>query len=105
MADNFDKSAILGSFLDEVDAYIPDIEAHLDQLQQVPDDETAIEEAYRRTHTIYGSAAMMEFNGLAQIAQGMETILDDALERRATLDQATIALCVVRVVGWRALRS
>jgi chemotaxis protein histidine kinase CheA/ActR/RegA family two-component response regulator len=92
MADNFDKSAILGSFLDEVDAYIPEIEAHLDQLQQVPDDETAIEEAYRRTHTIYGSAAMMEFNGLAQIAQGMETILDDALERRATLDQATIAL-------------
>jgi chemotaxis protein histidine kinase CheA/ActR/RegA family two-component response regulator len=92
MADNFDKSAILGSFLDEVDAYIPEIETHLDQLQQTPDDETAIEEAYRRTHTIYGSAAMMEFNGLAQIAQSMETILDDALERRAALDQATIAL-------------
>ena len=92
MAENFDKSAILGSFLDEVDAYIPEIEAHLDQLQQVPDDETAIEEAYRRTHTIYGSAAMMEFGGLAQIAQGMEMILDDALERRTSLDQATIAL-------------
>ena len=92
MADNFDKSAIVGSFLDEVDAYIPEIEAHLDQLQQTPDDETAIEEAYRHTHTIYGSAAMMEFNGLAQIAQGMETTLDGALERRATLDQATIAL-------------
>ncbi len=92
MADNFDKSAILGSFLDEVDAYIPEIETHLDQLQRVPDDESAIEEAYRRTHTIYGSAAMMEFNGLAHIAQGMELILDDALERRAALDQATIAL-------------
>ncbi|MGH2500937.1 MAG: Hpt domain-containing protein, partial [Ktedonobacterales bacterium] len=92
MADNFDKSAILGSFLDEVDAYIPEIEAHLDQLQQTPDDETAIEEAYRRTHTIYGSAAMMEFHGLAQIAKSMEATLDDALERRATLDQATIAL-------------
>ncbi|HEY7849689.1 MAG TPA: Hpt domain-containing protein, partial [Ktedonobacterales bacterium] len=92
MADNFDKSAILGSFLDEVDAYIPEIEAHLDQLQQTPDDETAIEEAYRRTHTIYGSAAMMEFGGLAQIAQSMEMILDDALERRAALDQATVAL-------------
>ena len=35
MADNFDKSAILGSFLDEVDAYIPEIETHLDQLQQI----------------------------------------------------------------------
>ncbi|HEY8322886.1 MAG: Hpt domain-containing protein [Ktedonobacterales bacterium] len=92
MADNFDKSAILGSFLDEVDAYIPEIEAHLDQLQQTPDDETAIEEAYRHTHTIYGSAAMMEFTGLAQIAKSMEATLDDALERRAALDQATIAL-------------
>lgn len=92
MADNFDKSAILGSFLDEVDAYIPEIEAHLDRLQQAPDDETAIEEAYRRTHTIYGSAAMMEFSGLANIAQGMEMILDDALEGRVTLDQPTVAL-------------
>ena len=92
MADNFDKSAILGSFLDEVHAYIPEIEAHLDQLQQVPDDETAIEEAYRRTHTIYGSAAMMEFSGLASIAQRMELELDDALERRTALDQPTIAL-------------
>lgn len=92
MADNFDKSAILGSFLDEVDAYIPEIEAHLDQLQQTPDDETAIEEAYRRTHTIYGSAAMMDFSGLANIAQGMEMILDDALERRAALDQPSVAL-------------
>ncbi len=92
MADNFDKAAILGSFFDEVDAYIPEIEAHLDQLQQAPDDETAIEEAYRRAHTIYGSAAMMSFGGLSTIAQGMEAILDDALERRATLDQPTIAL-------------
>ncbi|HEX8982755.1 MAG TPA: Hpt domain-containing protein [Ktedonobacterales bacterium] len=92
MADNFDKSAILGSFLDEVDAYIPEIESHLDMLQQVPDDESAIEEAYRRTHTINGSAAMMDFSGLAQIAQGMEMILDDALEQRSALDQPTIAL-------------
>ncbi|MGH2503413.1 MAG: Hpt domain-containing protein, partial [Ktedonobacterales bacterium] len=92
MADNFDKSAILGSFFDEVDAYIPEIEAHLDQLQQTPDDETAIEEAYRRAHTIYGSAAMMSFAGLATIAQSMEVILDDALERRAALDQPSIAV-------------
>ncbi|MDE3231498.1 MAG: Hpt domain-containing protein, partial [Chloroflexota bacterium] len=92
MADNFDQSAILGSFFDEVDAYIPEIEAHLDQLQQTPDDETAIEEAYRRAHTINGSAAMMSFAGLSSIAQSMEVILDDALERRASLDQSTIAL-------------
>ena len=91
-SEGFDKSTIINSFLDEVSAYIPEIEAHLDRLQIAPDDGEAVEEAYRRTHTIAGSAAMMDFHGLAHIAQGMEVILDGALEQQATLDAPTVAL-------------
>ena len=92
MTDNFDKSTILDSFLDEVTAYLPEIEANLDRLQQSPGDTEALEETYRRAHTIGGSAAMMDFPALAHVAQGMEEILSDALDRRAPLAGATIAL-------------
>ncbi|MEO7001961.1 MAG: response regulator [Ktedonobacterales bacterium] len=105
MADNFDKTAILESFLDEVNAYLPEIEAHLDRLQQAPDDMRAIEETYRRTHTINGSAAMMDFAALAHLAQGMEETLDEALERQSPLTAPTVALLrrsctrLTRIVG------
>lgn len=92
MADNFDKTAILESFLDEVNAYLPEIEANLDRLQQAPDDMRALQETYRRTHTISGSASMMEFHALAHLAQGMEELLDEALERQQSLSAPTVAL-------------
>src|SRR5215831_11065829 len=92
MANSFDKSAILESFLDEVTSYLPEIETNLDRLQQQPDDSETIEETYRRAHTIAGSAAMMEFAGLARVAQGMEDILGAAIDRHVGLDVPTISL-------------
>ena len=92
MANNFDKFAILDSFLDEVQSYLPEIQAHLDRLQQQPGDMDTIEETYRRTHTIAGSAAMMEFSGLAHVAQGMEDTLGEALDNQTPLDSPTIGL-------------
>ena len=92
MTDNFDKSTILDSFLDEVTAYLPEIEANLDRLQQSPGNTEALEETYRRAHTIGGSAAMRDFEALAHVAQGMEEILGEALDRGTPLAGATIAL-------------
>ncbi|HET8905553.1 MAG TPA: response regulator [Ktedonobacterales bacterium] len=92
MTDNFDKSTILDSFLDEVTAYLPEIEANLDRLQQSPGDTEALEETYRRAHTIGGSAAMMDFPALARVAQGMEEILSNAQDRGVPLTGAAIAL-------------
>ncbi|HEV2461121.1 MAG TPA: Hpt domain-containing protein, partial [Ktedonobacterales bacterium] len=92
MSSNLDKFAILESFLDEVNSYLPEIEAHLDQLQQHPANFEAIEEAYRRAHTIAGSAAMMDFYALSRVAQGMEEVLGGAIDRHEGLDAPTIAL-------------
>ncbi len=92
MANNFDKFAILESFLDEVKSYLPEIQADLDHLQQQPADFDALEETYRLTHTIAGSAAMMEFSGLARVAQGMEDTLGEALDRRGPLDPTAVGL-------------
>ena len=92
MSEEFDKSTILESFLDEVNAYLPEIEANLDRLQQDPGNTEALEETYRRTHTIGGSAAMMDFSGLARVAQGMEEQLGDALDQGIPLSGSTVAL-------------
>jgi chemotaxis protein histidine kinase CheA/ActR/RegA family two-component response regulator len=92
MSENFDKFAILESFLDEVTSYLPEMEANLDTLQQQPDDMNIIEETYRRAHTISGSAAMMDFGNLAHVAQGIEDILGHAIDAQASLDVPTIGL-------------
>jgi chemotaxis protein histidine kinase CheA/CheY-like chemotaxis protein len=92
MSSSFDKFAILDSFLDEVGSYLPEIEANLDKLEKVPDDVEALEEAYRRTHTISGSASMMDFPGLSRVAHAMEDVLGDALDEVLHLDQPALSL-------------
>ena len=78
MSNTFDKLSVLDSFIEEVNSYLPEIEANLERLAQSPGDMEALEETYRRTHTIGGSASMMDFPGLAHVAHGMEDILCDA---------------------------
>src|SRR6266513_1055054 len=92
MSNTFDKLSVLDSFIEEVNSYLPEIEANLARLAQSPGDMEAIEATYRRTHTIGGSASMMDFPGLAHVAHGMEDILGDILDDLATLDQSTIGL-------------
>jgi chemotaxis protein histidine kinase CheA/ActR/RegA family two-component response regulator len=92
MSNTFDKLSVLDSFIEEVNSYLPEIEANLGRLVHMPDDTEALEETYRRVHTIGGSASMMDFPGLAHVAHGMEDILGDVLDDLATLDQLTIGL-------------
>ena len=91
MSNTFDKSSVLESFLEEVNSYLPEIETNLERLAQLPDDMDALEETYRRTHTIGGSASMMDFPGLAHVAHGMEDILGDILDNLSPLDPPTLA--------------
>src|SRR5216684_2621141 len=92
MSDTFDKLSVLDSFIEEVNSYLPEIETNLDRLAQPPDDIDTLEETYRRTHTIGGSAAMMDFRGLSHVAHGMEDILGDVLDGLASLDPPTLGL-------------
>src|SRR5437588_6825508 len=97
MSDTFDKLSVLDSFIEEVNSYLPEIESNLESLAQLPSCTMscyidAIEETYRRTHTIGGSASMMDFPGLAHVAHGMEDILGDVLDGISTLDAPTIGL-------------
>src|SRR5436190_22704781 len=92
MSNTFDKLSVLDSFIEEVHSYLPEIETNLDHLAQSPDDMDALEETYRRTHTIGGSASMMDFLGLAHVAHGMEDVLGDALEEIIRIDESALGL-------------
>src|SRR5260370_9137882 len=92
MSNTFDKLSVLDSFIEEVNSYLPEIEANLARLAQSPGDMEAIEETYRRTHTIGGSASKMDFPGLAHVAHGMEDILGEVLDGLAFLDSPTLGL-------------
>src|SRR6266478_8319633 len=92
MSNSFDKLSVLDSFIEEVNSYLPEIEANLGRLAHTPGDMEALEETYRRTHTIGGSASMMDFPGLAHVAHGMEDILADALDGLISLDEAGLGL-------------
>src|SRR5205814_6750903 len=92
MSNTFDKLSVLDSFIEEVNSYLPEIEANLARLAQSPGDMEAIEETYRRTHTIGGSASMMDFPGLAHVAHGMEDILGDVMDGLSILDEPTLGL-------------
>ncbi|HET8912151.1 MAG TPA: Hpt domain-containing protein, partial [Ktedonobacteraceae bacterium] len=92
MSNSFDKLSVLDSFIEEVNSYLPDIKADFERLALSPGDMEALEESYRRTHTIGGSASMMGYNALSHVANGMEDILGDAVEGVSPLDPPTIAL-------------
>lgn len=92
MSNTFDKLSVLDSFIEEVNSYLPEIETNLERLTQSPGDMDALEETYRRTHTIGGSASMMDFPGLAHVAHGMEDVLADALDGLISLDEAALGL-------------
>jgi len=92
MSNTFDKLSVLDSFIEEVNSYLPEIETNFERLAQIPGDMEALEETYRRTHTIGGSASMMDFPGMAHVAHGMEDILGDALDGLTALDVPTLGL-------------
>jgi chemotaxis protein histidine kinase CheA/ActR/RegA family two-component response regulator len=92
MSNTFDKLSVLDSFIEEVKSYLPEIETNLERLAQSSGDMEALEETYRRTHTIGGSASMMDFPGLAHVAHGMEDILGDVLDNVTELNAPTLGL-------------
>ncbi len=92
MSNTFDKLSVLDSFIEEVNSYLPEIEANLERLAQSSDDMDALEETYRHAHTIGGSASMMDFPGLAHVAHGMEDILGDVMDGLSILDEPTLEL-------------
>ena len=68
MAAPFDKSGIIEFFLIEAGEHIQSLNKGLLSLEKNPADSAMIDELFRAAHTLKGSAAMMGFQGISDVA-------------------------------------
>src|SRR4030066_2378960 len=75
MAAPFDKSEIIDFFLVEAGEHIQNLNAGLLSLEKDPLNRATIDELFRAAHTLKGSAAMMGFQGISDVAHKAEDML------------------------------
>ncbi len=75
MAGSLDKSSIIEFFLIEAGEHLQNLNKGLLSLEQSPSDMDLIDELFRAAHTLKGSAAMMGFQGVSDVAHTAEDML------------------------------
>ncbi|HUL01513.1 MAG TPA: hybrid sensor histidine kinase/response regulator [Nitrospirota bacterium] len=75
MAGSSDKSGIIEFFLIEAGDHLQNLNKGLLSLEKNPADTAMIDELFRAAHTLKGSAAMMGFQGISDVAHKAEDML------------------------------
>ncbi|HEY6011988.1 MAG TPA: Hpt domain-containing protein, partial [Nitrospirota bacterium] len=75
MAGSLDKSGIIEFFLVEAGEHIQSLNKGLLSLEKDPTNTAMIDELFRAAHTLKGSAAMMGFQGVSDVAHKAEDML------------------------------
>ena len=75
MAASFDKSGIIEFFLIEAREHIQNLNKGLLSLEKDPKNSGMIDELFRAAHTLKGSAAMMGYQGISDVAHKAEDML------------------------------
>ena len=78
----FDLASLLPTYLDEVDEQIAALNDTLLRLEQAPDDEKALRDAFRLVHTVKGSSTMMGFGQVKDLTHNLETFFDQLRSRQ-----------------------
>ncbi|HNV86902.1 MAG TPA: chemotaxis protein CheW, partial [Candidatus Omnitrophota bacterium] len=84
----FDKSKFIEHFKTETREHIQKLSQGLLKLEKNPDDKGFLESLMREAHTIKGSASMMGYRRISEIAHGMESGLQRALEEKIRMGKA-----------------
>lgn len=90
MSDGLDKMA--GVFLDEANDLLDNLEDHLLELEQNPDDKETISAVFRCMHTIKGSSGMFGFNAVSHFTHEAETTFDEVRNGRVAVTPELITL-------------
>jgi two-component system chemotaxis sensor kinase CheA len=106
-----DYEAALRLFFTEAEEGLQAMEHSLVRLEVHPDDDEAVAELFRAVHTLKGNASSLGFAPLAELAHGMEDVLERLRKRTLEVspDLVTLLLRAVdglgRLVPAAALRS
>jgi chemosensory pili system protein ChpA (sensor histidine kinase/response regulator) len=90
MAAPFDKSGIIEFFLVEAGEHIQNLNKGLLSLEKDPSDGAQIDELFRAAHTLKGSAAMMGFQGISDVAHKAEDMLGQFRSGSVPIRQDTL---------------
>ncbi|MGE5618146.1 MAG: response regulator [Sphingomonadaceae bacterium] len=77
MSMGIDRSAYVEAFREEMLEHLQVLTQGLLSLEGAPEDTASVGEVFRRVHTIKGSARMMGFADVADLAHSVEDVLDD----------------------------
>ncbi|MDL2274841.1 response regulator [Desulfosarcina sp. OttesenSCG-928-G10] len=91
-----DKNDFLAEYVEEVQTYVPIMQAAIGDLRKNPFKRDAQEELHRLTHIIHGASAMIGIRTLNRIAGCMEETLEQVLEGRR-IDEATLTAMAATV--------
>ncbi len=90
MSDGLEKMA--GVFLEEANDLLDNLEDHLLELEQNPNDKETISAVFRCMHTIKGSAAMFGFTAVSHFTHEAETTFDEVRNGRVAVTPDLITL-------------
>jgi two-component system, chemotaxis family, sensor kinase CheA len=94
--DFFDRSEFVQYFRDETDELLQSIDADLLRLEQFVDtgtlDPEIVASLFRALHTIKGSAGMLEFTAVQQVAHKLENVFDLLRKDRMPLTESGVNL-------------
>ncbi len=84
--------SIIAEFLNEVEGYLPQMSHCLEVLQVDNNDQPAIEQLHRISHTIKGAAAMVGIDSLSSTGEVLEQTMEKVLAGDLVLDNELLAL-------------
>lgn len=82
----FDKSAFVTRFVEEAEDHIRQLNGSLERLEAIRDHAEALQSALRAAHTLKGSARMMKFENLGNVAQRVEAVFVAVKDKRIRWD-------------------
>lgn len=90
MAGPLDKSGIIEFFLIEAGEHLQNLNKGLLALEKDPNDAAMIDELFRAAHTLKGSAAMMGYQGISDVAHKAEDMLSMYRAGSISITKATL---------------
>jgi two-component system chemotaxis sensor kinase CheA len=102
---DFDREAVLASFLAESEEGLDLMEQALVQMESSPSDPEAIHNIFRIAHTLKGNATSLDLSELAGLAHVVEDLLDVFREQQALPSADLITLLLKAVDEIRAMVS
>jgi two-component system chemotaxis sensor kinase CheA len=97
----FDFASLLPVYLDEAEEQIQALSDTLLRLEQVPDDQETLRDAFRLVHTIKGSSTMMGFDQVKELTHHLETFFDQLRSGKRAVDRTFLDLCFRALDGLR----